>query len=671
MTTAKTLLAETMRVVLAPRERPDPDRWADANRVIPSRAADRPGRWDTGVTPYFREPFRTYLDPQVRRLTMIKSAQIGASEWIINLILYTLAVQGRNALVVYPREEEARKFLVKRIRPSIELCRAFDELRTGRAHDEKTTEVVLKNAQLSVKWAHAGGGVKSDPCPAVFGDEADDFPAGTSDQLESRTTTFVDAKVLEASTPSFEHIGIHATYEQSDRRRFLVPCPVSGEFFELYDLSLVRWEGGVKTTPEEVERTAYVQSPFVAGREGRIYEASKAWMIANGVWVREGEHVEGKCVKPQSTQSGTEEGIGLVQDQGISLCDSVPSVVNVLSSIPGDVLRREGYGGVRIVGKPTRPGARHAGFRLNSLVSPWISWGKVAAEFVERKGEPDAKWINDRLGQPWQAPGQKVEAKELRALATPRALGGYRTGQVPPGCLLLATMIDVQHDHAWVAVWGYGSRARDLYFIAHRKVPAPEGGDLAELDFVHAAERWSFEGLGARMRPSVVGIDHGHRPKEVRRFAARAGRDRKKVLMLKGDGTSDRHWLVREGQDDAGAPILLANTSALKDWASGLMSPRMAVHAAYDEQVTAGRLHLPEDVEEDVLMQLTAEHRVSTDAKGRPLAIKGRQISRWEKKPGRKDNHLFDLMYMSLAVAEALGLEALDEKTVAAVRAGR
>lgn len=675
---AADIMQGVLRAVFTPRERPSPDLWCDQHRVLPARSAERPGRWDTARTPYFREPFRVFLDPHVRRMTMLKSAQIGASEWGIGLILYTLAVQHHNAIVVYPREEEARRFLTKRIRPAIELCRAFDDLRTGRAHDEKTTELILKSASLAVKWAHAGGGVKSDPCPKVFGDEADDYPPGVSDQLESRTTTFVEAKVVEWSTPSLEEIGIDARYLQSDQRQFWVPCPHSGRYFELYDFSLIRWEGGLEVTPEQVERSAYVQSPFVHGRAGRIYEHHKPAMIADGIWVRRGESVEGALDRgtqrwqrnAEDAEKSSEQGIeqGIEPEKNSAPSAPLGDLCVPLSSIDSEQLRAGVVRGVRITGEAERPDARHVGFRLNSLVSPWITWGKIAAEFVERRGEPDAKWINDRLGQPWRAPGQRVEANELRGLATPIGQGGYATNTVPDGCLVLVTVIDVQADHAWAGVYGFGEQAHDVYFIGHRRIPAPEGNNLAELDTVHGFE---FAMLGTRMRPAMVGIDYGHRPKEVARFAARAAAARRRVLMCKGDGTAERHWLVKQGQTQSGSPLLFSNVNALKDWAAALMSPRIQVHSAIDDQVQPGRLHLPGDVDAEVLRQLTSEQRVTVDARGKALRRGGRIVSEWRLKPGRRDNHLFDLLVMALALAEAHGFEGLKAQHVHEVRAGQ
>ena len=111
-----------------------------------------------------------------------KSAQVGASEWGISLIMYTLAVAAQNAMVVYPNQDDAIEFNTDRIRPAIELCEPFDALRTGRAHDEKMQKLVYRTASLYMRWANSAPGLRSKPCPNLFLDEFDLYPPGAADQ---------------------------------------------------------------------------------------------------------------------------------------------------------------------------------------------------------------------------------------------------------------------------------------------------------------------------------------------------------------------------------------------------------------------------------------------------------------------------------------------------------
>ena len=65
--------------------RPDPDltvsEWADAHRMLSSRASAEPGRYRTARTPYLRD-IMDALSPRhpAQRVTFMKAAQVGATE---------------------------------------------------------------------------------------------------------------------------------------------------------------------------------------------------------------------------------------------------------------------------------------------------------------------------------------------------------------------------------------------------------------------------------------------------------------------------------------------------------------------------------------------------------------------------------------------------------------
>jgi len=639
MASASTLMVETLRAVFTPRARPRPDEWCDQYRVIPARAADRPGRWDTAVTPYLREPFRVFADPDVEEITFQKSAQVGASEWGISLIMYTLAVAAQNAMVVYPNQDDAIEFNTDRIRPAIELCEPFDAIRTGRAHDEKMQKLVYRTASLYMRWANSASGLRSKPCPNLFLDEFDLYPPGAADQARSRATTFPIRKIVKWSTPMHEGLGVDREYAISDQRRYMVPCPHSGQYFELYDWSLLQWEGGSAADPVSVEKQAWIQSPFVEGRAGRIYEHHKQQMLADGVWVKKGELIEGSLDR---------EAMGPI------------GPIGPMSAVDGARLRCERVRGVKVVGEPVVKDSRHVGFRMNALISPWKTWGRLAREWVEMKGDPTPDWVRENLGQPWRARGQRMEVTALEPLCVPVEMGGYRTGSVPDGCLVLVTTIDVQSDHVWMATIGFGEQLRCVYWIGMRRLAAPVGEDLASIDAAVFGQQYDL--LGTRMRPALIGIDHGHRAKEVERFRLRGLALRRRVILAKGEGTYDGRWMVKPGQSETGMPLMIVNTNHMKDWATSLMGM---------EAEKESGLRLPADCDPEIMRQLTAEERVYENQRGKALMRRGFPVSEWRLRPGRRDNHAFDLLVMALAIGEAHGFEGLREQHVQEVRAGQ
>lgn len=52
------------------------DEWADKYRILPASSAEA-GPWRTSRTPYLREPMRAFTDPNVQRIVMVASSQVG------------------------------------------------------------------------------------------------------------------------------------------------------------------------------------------------------------------------------------------------------------------------------------------------------------------------------------------------------------------------------------------------------------------------------------------------------------------------------------------------------------------------------------------------------------------------------------------------------------------
>jgi phage terminase large subunit GpA-like protein len=104
--------------------------------------------------------------------------------------------------------------------------------------------------------------------------------------------------------------------------------------------------------------------------------------------------------------------------------------------------------------RATRPDVvGHAGFRLNALVSLLAnaSWGKLAGEFLQAKGDPATlkPFVNLTLAQGWREAGSDVDEGALAARAEPFGLDN-----VPREVLILTIGVDVQDDRLEATVCG-------------------------------------------------------------------------------------------------------------------------------------------------------------------------------------------------------------------------
>ena len=87
------------------------DEWADKYRILPETSAEA-GPWRTSRTPYLREPMRAFTDPNVNRIVMVASSQVGKSELELNIIGYIIAQDPGSILYIQPAEADGKNSAV-------------------------------------------------------------------------------------------------------------------------------------------------------------------------------------------------------------------------------------------------------------------------------------------------------------------------------------------------------------------------------------------------------------------------------------------------------------------------------------------------------------------------------------------------------------------------------
>ncbi len=259
-------------------------RWADDIRMLSQKASSEPGRWRTSRTPYLRE-IMDNLSPSspVQRVVFMKGAQIGATEAGNNWLGYIIHRMPGPTLVVQPTVDVAKKFSKQRIAPMIaETPELREKISPARERDSGNTLLIkeFQGGVLVMAGANSSSGLRSLPIKNLFLDEVDAYPSdveGEGDPVklaERRTTTFARRKIFIVSTPTIKDISrIEKEYNNSDQRRYYVPCPECGH------MDWIRWanikfdkelEGDPKLLCEECGCL--------------ISEHNKAMMLAAGEW---------------------------------------------------------------------------------------------------------------------------------------------------------------------------------------------------------------------------------------------------------------------------------------------------------------------------------------------------------------------------------------------------
>jgi phage terminase large subunit GpA-like protein len=268
--------------------------WADQYRVLSGKSASEPGRWRTSRTPYLKE-IMDCLSPTspVERVVFMKGAQVGGTECGNNWIGYVIHLAPGPMMAVAPTVEMAKRNSKQRIDPLIEESTTLAALiAPARARDSGNTILgkEFRGGVLVLTGANSAVGLRSMPVRYLFLDEVDGYPGdvegeGDAIQLaEARTRTFARRKIFIVSTPTIAGTSrIEREYEQSDQRRYLVPCPHCLEKQWLKFERLIWDKGQPHTARYRCEHC-----------DGDIFEHHKSWMLEHGIWQATNPDATGK-----------------------------------------------------------------------------------------------------------------------------------------------------------------------------------------------------------------------------------------------------------------------------------------------------------------------------------------------------------------------------------------
>lgn len=246
---------------LAPDARLSVSQWADRHRVLSGRASAEPGRYRTARTPWMRE-IMDRLSPHdpAQRVVFMKAAQVGATEAGNNWIGYVIHQAPGPMLAVQPTVELAKRNSRQRIDPLIaESPPLRERVRPARSRDAGNTMLSKEFAGgiLIMTGANSAVGLRSTPARYIFLDEVDAYPASADEEgdpvslAEARSLTFAHRrKVLLVSTPTIRGVSrIEREFENSDQRRYFVPCPHCGAM-QWLKFQRLRWSKGKPETAE-------------------------------------------------------------------------------------------------------------------------------------------------------------------------------------------------------------------------------------------------------------------------------------------------------------------------------------------------------------------------------------------------------------------------------------
>lgn len=371
------------------------DEWADKYRILPDTSAEA-GPWRTSRTPYLREPMRAFTDPNVQRIVMVASSQVGKSELELNIIGYIIAQDPGSILYIQPAEADGKKFSRQRIAPMIRAC---PQLR-GKVADVKSRDggntilqKMFPGGSLTITGSNSAPALASMPIRYVIGDERDRWAdsAGTEgdpwELAQARQITFYNRKSVEVSTPTIKDSSkIADSYDQGTQERWVHQCPNCKEYNEITFETIKHKH--TKTTVNGKEQHSVTIEGHACPDCGYVYTQDQ---------MRK---------QPAKWQADNPDAI--------------------------------------------KTGCRS--FWLTAFASPWVAWESIFLDYYRAVDNPEKLKViyNTKLGKLWEHRTGLQSHEELA-----ERVEEYEA-ELPDGVLLLTCGVDTQGDRMEYEVVGWG-----------------------------------------------------------------------------------------------------------------------------------------------------------------------------------------------------------------------
>lgn len=268
--------------------------WAERYAVLSRETSAQTGRFR--AFGYQRGMLDAVTDPSVEKISVMKSARVGYTKLMDHAVGFYLHMDPSPILVVQPRVEDAESYSKTEIAPMLRdtpVLAAIAGDPKAKNSDQTILAKTFKNgSSLTLVGANSPAGFRRITARVVMFDEVDAYPVGGAgsegDQIAlgtKRSETFWNRLIVLGSTPTVKGFSrIEKSFEQSDQRRYYVPCPHCGEH------QVLEWGGpdtphGIKWDKDEkgegLPETVY----YVCKHNGCIIrDVDKPDMVDRGEW---------------------------------------------------------------------------------------------------------------------------------------------------------------------------------------------------------------------------------------------------------------------------------------------------------------------------------------------------------------------------------------------------
>ena len=230
-----TLLKQAFTEFTPPKRQKISD-WAEANFELPETSAE-PGKWIKSRAPYQEGILDAVCEAGVQKVSLMCSAQIGKTIVLLIIICYLIHLDPCSMMMTQPTTDMAEIFSKEKLASAIVNVKPVSKKIVTKSRNATSTILMKMFAGgfLRLAGANSPSSLASMSIRAYFGDEIDKYPASAGKEGDpvklaiQRTETFWNWLVFLVSTPSIKgNSRIEDEFEESDKRRFFVPCPHCG-----------------------------------------------------------------------------------------------------------------------------------------------------------------------------------------------------------------------------------------------------------------------------------------------------------------------------------------------------------------------------------------------------------------------------------------------------------
>ena len=594
--------------LLVPPPLPPICEWAEENLFLPAKETTAPGLFSFHFSPFLREIAECLTDAFVREVTVLACTQGGKTLISYLCLAYTVACNPMHTMIVMPDENTVKRRIAARVRPIFEANEFLLDAVGGRAENLHIGEAtVMPYMNLYLAWARSAAQIADVPVGLILADELGKFPPAVGKEadpmnlLRDRQRTFTGrAQLWKLTSPVDAGDLADQEFEDGDKREFHMRCPRCSVAHIPSDRNMILDKG-----------------PDGDFLPARAYE--------------EGDHARyvcPSCARPWNKYD---------RHEAIRLGRWAPAPLSV---------DRDG----RIEGTVT-PVTRRS-YRIPAfLVNPrFQSIGNLAAYYVRAQRAlkagnilPLQHYKRSHLAQSWQQREKEPDADKLAG-----HIGLYERGLLPGWVQVVTLGIDVQADHIWYAVvgWGYLFEA---FLVDAGRIETGDTRDLANYEAVRRliARPWPYADIiQTVLPPAMAAIDTGYRGSVVEDFCRQNAYLR--AIPVRGDDAVKAR-IYRKSPIDAHLVRYHLNVNSIKDRLFRLLFETA--------EPGPGFFHLPRDTSAEIKAHLTSEEQ--------RVFYKGfTKQAVWQPKKGGGANHLWDCGVYATAAAELAGVGRLEAPIV-------